>query len=384
MAAPACWSYRLGRSLYVHVTSATNSTTLVQSRGPGFVASFIPVAALHALKKGGQEPTAEELAQEVHQQLATEPADSVVLAGLGEPTLALREVLTLGALLRGAECKLRLNTNGLGSLQHGRDIVLELREAGIDGVSVMLNASTAAQYRRALRPAVPGATFEEAFSAACAFVARSAAVLPPGSVEVTCVATPGITVRAVEELVQTLAPADAKVAFRERPFFPLVPSPSFPVHCDSHAGDLEALAKADDSALLALDDRGNPPLVWAGEAGQTAAVRLLLERGCSIDAPGMVGNAALHRACARAHAGTLAALLELRADPDVRNNKGQTPLHVAAFYQHAACVRALLQAGADPRQRDGHGRTPAQDTADDAIRDDLLAAEAVGGSEARL
>jgi len=202
-------------------------------------------------------------------------------------------------------------------------------------------------------------------------VSASAAALSPASVEVTCVAAPGVDTSAVAALVQTLAPSEAEVSFRERPYFPLQPAKTFPVHCAAHAGDLDVLASAADSELLSADDRGNPPIVWAAEAGQADAIRALAARGCDVGAVGMSGNTALHRACNRAHDGAVRALLELRADPDAYNAKGQTPLHHAAFYQHAACVRALLAGGADPKKTDGRGRTPAEDTADDDIRAEL-------------
>jgi len=321
-----------------------------------------------------QDPTAEELAEEVRKELSLEPADAVVLAGAGEPTLVLKEVLALGERLRGTAGALRLNTNGLGSIQHGRDIVPDLRTAGITGVSVALNAPTAARYRQAMRPRVQGADAKEAFGAACAFITASASAFPPASVEVTCVATPGVDVPAVAALVQSLAPEEARVSFRERPYFPLTPAGAFPVHCAAHSGDLGGLAAAADGELVCADDRGNPPMVWAAENGQVDAIRALAARGCSVDAPGLSGNAPLHRACNRAHEDAARALLELRADPDAYNAKGQTPLHHAAFYQHAACVRVLLAAGADPRKTDSRGRTPAEDTADEGVRAELLEA----------
>jgi len=385
MAVPAAaaaprWCYRLGRSLYVHVTSAANSVTLVQSRGPGFSAAFLPPGArTGADGQAAPDPGTEELAQEVQGQLAAEPADAVVFAGTGEPTLALGQLLALGERLRGTAGALRLNTNGLGSLQHGRDIVPELRSAGITGVSVALNAPTSARHRCTVRPRVRGASAEEAFSAACSFVSASAAAFPPASVEVTCVAAPGIDAAAVEALVRDLTPATAQVAFRERPFFPLVPAEAFPLHCAAYAGDLSALAAAEAAALAAPDDRGNPPIIWAAEAGCLEAVRALAGRGCSVDTPGLSGNAALHRACNQGHAAVAEELLRLRADPDAYNAKGQTALHHAAFYQHADCVRALLAGGADPAKRDGRGRTPAEDTADEAVRTILLAAAEPSG-----
>ena len=51
---------------------------------------------------------------------------------------------------------IRVNTNGLGSLQHGRDIVPELAQV-VDSVSISLNAPDEAAYNDVTRPTLPGA-----------------------------------------------------------------------------------------------------------------------------------------------------------------------------------------------------------------------------------
>lgn len=81
----------------------------------------------------------------------------LVFCGYGEPTCA------LDILLAAAKCAkeerglhLRLNTNGLGSLQNGRDIVPELAQY-IDEVSISLNAPTREAYEKVTRPQLEGA-----------------------------------------------------------------------------------------------------------------------------------------------------------------------------------------------------------------------------------
>lgn len=54
---------------------------------------------------------------------------------------------------------IRVNTNGLGNLYHGRDIVPELAEY-IDSVSISLNAANAEEYNKVTRP-----TFDNAYEA---------------------------------------------------------------------------------------------------------------------------------------------------------------------------------------------------------------------------
>ncbi|CAK0873430.1 unnamed protein product [Prorocentrum cordatum] len=372
-AAEPMWCYRLGRALYVHVTASANSVTLIQSRGPGFKTVFLPAGV-----RPGAEPSDEELFQEVQRELAREPADAVVFAGLGEPTMRLGTLVALGSRLRGLAPELRLNTNGLGSLQHARDIVPELTSAGFSRVSVALNAAGPARHRCAMRPRVGGRSLcpAEGFEAVCSFVRAACAAFPAGNVEVTCVEAPGVDVAAAEHLVRQLTPVGAAAAFRTRSFHPLAPTEGVATvaHSAAHAGNTDVLASLCHQALVAPDDQGNPPIVWAGNAGHAEAIRLLVERGCPVDAPGRSGNTALHRACNQAHATVVSALIEARADVNVLNSKQQTPLHHAAFYQHRACVAALVDAGADPTKTDGRGKTPAEDTADMDVQADLVVA----------
>lgn len=74
-----------------------------------------------------------------------EVSAEVVICGFGEPTMNLEALLEVAAYLKGTGRKIRLNTNGLGNLQHGRDIVPQLAEA-VDSVSISLNEADAEKY----------------------------------------------------------------------------------------------------------------------------------------------------------------------------------------------------------------------------------------------
>lgn len=81
----------------------------------------------------------------------------LVFCGYGEPTCQ------LDILLRAAEyakkekgLKTRLNTNGQGSAENGRDIVPELSKV-IDSVSVSLNAPSKEEYEDVTKPVVANA-----------------------------------------------------------------------------------------------------------------------------------------------------------------------------------------------------------------------------------
>lgn len=154
-------------------------------------------------------------------------------------------------------------------------------------------------------------------------------------------------------------------------------------------GDVEELSELSDEQLLSTDEHGNTPLIWAAEHGHVQATKLLLARGVAPNTRGYLGATALQRAARNGEAAVIEALLEgfgsgVRTwsrrtelvDPDVPNDKRQYPLHHAAFKQQPEAVRALLAAGASTTVCDRKGRTPAEDTADESIRDAILAERA--------
>ncbi len=76
----------------------------------------------------------------------------VVFCGFGEPTEALDVLLKTAAYVKETYGKkIRINTNGLGSLINGRDVP-PLFEGIIDVVSVSLNTPDPADYTRIVRP----------------------------------------------------------------------------------------------------------------------------------------------------------------------------------------------------------------------------------------
>ncbi|MDE6999194.1 MAG: TIGR04100 family radical SAM protein [Lachnospiraceae bacterium] len=94
----------------------------------------------------------------------------LVYCGYGEPTCALDNLLKSAAYVKERyPVAIRLNTNGLGNLYHGRNIVPELAQV-VDSVSISLNAPTAEKYQAVTRP-----QFENAYPALLEFAALSQA-----------------------------------------------------------------------------------------------------------------------------------------------------------------------------------------------------------------
>lgn len=130
----------------------------------------------------------------------------VCFCGFGESTLRLEVLKAVADEIKRRGKPVRLNTNGLGSLYHGRDIVPEL--AGrIDQVSISLNTADPAQYEKLCRPAAKA----QAYGALCDFVKRCVGVIP--QVVCTAVEMPGIDLEAVQRKARELG-AD----FRARSF----------------------------------------------------------------------------------------------------------------------------------------------------------------------
>lgn len=128
----------------------------------------------------------------------------IVFCGLGEPTLRLYEVLEVGAELRRQGAHVRLNTDGLASLVHGRDVTPDL-EGSVDAVSISLNAQNAAVYERHCRPPMPGA-----YEAMLDFAARARDFVP--QVMLTAIdGLEGVDIPACREIAARLG-----VEFRRR------------------------------------------------------------------------------------------------------------------------------------------------------------------------
>lgn len=104
------------------------------------------------------------------------------------------------------------------------------------------------------------------------------------------------------------------------------------------------------------DDKGNTPLIYAAQFGNTEMVKLLLQWEAKVDARDAFGNAPLHWAALRGSADVVRLLLDAKAPIDAQNKQGVTPLMMAANRNQTAMVRFLVQKGADPLRQDYTGR----------------------------
>jgi len=190
-------AYRIRNSLYLNITNrCTNVCTFCAKRGDFHVKG-------HYLKLPGEPGVGEAIAE------VGDPAvyDEVVFCGFGEPLLRLPEVKEIAAALKAKGATIRVNTDGLANLVHGRNVLPEL--AGlVDALSVSLNAPDAATYARIC----PNRYGEASFAALLDFLREAPRHIP--SVTATAVALPDLDHGAVRRLAESIE----GVIFRLRAF----------------------------------------------------------------------------------------------------------------------------------------------------------------------
>ena len=137
--------------------------------------------------------------------------DGIVFCGFGEPTERLDVLLMVARWIRGhygRPVQIRVNTNGHGyKLNPGRDVAAELKTAGVDKVSVSLNAGDKETYMEICKP-----SFADAYEAVLDFICRAKKVL---EVEATVVRMPEVDVSKAMAVAEKLG-----VKFRVREYIP--------------------------------------------------------------------------------------------------------------------------------------------------------------------
>jgi TatD DNase family protein len=185
--------YRIRESLYLNITNrCTNRCTFCIKYQSDFVKG-------HNLRLS-REPSEEELKKAID-----DPAQyrEIVFCGYGEPTLRLDLLKNIAAWVKQNNGRVRINTNGLGSLIHQRDILPELKGI-VDSISVSLDAQDEETYNRICRP-----SYKNAFPEVIKFIREAPEYIP--EVNVTVVTAEGVDVEKCRKLAEDLG-----VGFRVR------------------------------------------------------------------------------------------------------------------------------------------------------------------------
>ena len=196
------FAYPLGDALYLNLTSACTlaCTFCPKIRDDDWVVGGFDLKLTRA-------PSADEV-WAAAQGCGLAERSEVVFTGLGEPTRRLSVLLDVARRLREAGVeRVRVDTDGLACLREGRHVVAELKDAGVNAMSVSLNAADAATYARVC----PSRFGEEAWDACRAFIREC--VEAGLDVSASCVALPGLSESACRVEAESLG-----ARFRWRPY----------------------------------------------------------------------------------------------------------------------------------------------------------------------
>ena len=190
-------AYRIRDSLYLNLTNrCSNSCSFCAKFKSDFVKG-------HNLRLD-REPGAAEIIEAIGEP---EQYKEIVFCGYGEPLARLDALKEVAAWAKARGARVRINTNGQGSLINGRDILPEL--AGlVDSLSISLDAQDEETYERLCRPHMPNA-----FGALIDFIRRSVKAIP--DVRVTVVETEGVDIEACRALALSLGVKDFNFKVRK-------------------------------------------------------------------------------------------------------------------------------------------------------------------------
>lgn len=195
-------AYVLGDALYLNLTSACT-----------LACTFCPKIRDGDWNVGGfdlrltRNPDADEVWTAVL-RAGIEGRSEVVFTGLGEPTRRLEVLLDLVRRLKAAGvARVRVDTDGLASLREGKDVAALLAEAGVDAVSISLNAADGETYARHC----PSRYGPAAYDAVKDFVRTCVGRIP--DVAASAVALPGLSEAACRAAAEALG-----ARFRWRPY----------------------------------------------------------------------------------------------------------------------------------------------------------------------
>ncbi|MEM3726494.1 MAG: TatD family nuclease-associated radical SAM protein [Candidatus Bathyarchaeia archaeon] len=181
--------YWLGNTLYLNITNKCHNNCYFCLR------NFMNGVGGFNLKLQS-EPSVDDVIGELQNFINMKNWKEIVFCGFGEPTERLNCMLEVTRWIKryyGKIVDIRLDTNGqCFLLNENRDVLRELKEAGVNRISVSLNAHNKETYNQICRPA-----FNDAFESILEFVKKAKENF---DVEITVVAVPEVDIAKVEEI----------------------------------------------------------------------------------------------------------------------------------------------------------------------------------------
>jgi cyclic pyranopterin phosphate synthase len=198
--------YWLGENLYLNITNkCPNNCYFCLKNFKEGVGGFN--------LKLTEEPSVNEIVNELRKAANLKNWKEIVFCGFGEPLERLDCVLEVSQWIKkhyGKTIHIRVDTNGQGYLLNpNREVVEELKKAGIDKVSVSLNAQNKETYNQICKP-----TFENAFESVLEFILKAKEVF---DVEITAVTVPEADISKIKEIADEMG-----VKFRVRQYIQCV------------------------------------------------------------------------------------------------------------------------------------------------------------------
>jgi len=190
-------AYKIRNSLYLNITNrCTNRCT--------FCAKFKSYTVKGHFLRLAEEPNFKEVLDAIGDD--PQQYDEIVFCGYGEPLIRLDLVKKVGLFLKRRGCKIRVDTDGLANLVHGRNVLSELMF--VDCISVSMNAPDSATYQRLIKTPFGDA----AFPAILFFLREAKRYI--ARVVASVVAVPGLDI----EACRRVAREDLGVDFRVRKY----------------------------------------------------------------------------------------------------------------------------------------------------------------------
>lgn len=198
--------YWLGENLYLNITNKCSNNCYFCLR------NFREGVGGFNLKLE-KEPSIEEVINELRKVVNLKNWNEIVFCGFGEPLERLDCVLEVSKWIKqhyGKGVRIRIDTNGHGYLLNPKqEVIKELKEAGVDKISVSLNAQDKETYEQICKP-----TFENAFQNVLDFIMKAKEFL---DVEITAVTVSEADISKIRELAEKMG-----VKFRVRQHIPCV------------------------------------------------------------------------------------------------------------------------------------------------------------------
>lgn len=152
-----------------------------------------------------EEPSMDDIIRELD-AFGLQNYKELVFCGYGEPTYALNNLIQTASYVKEHydAVKLRINTNGLGNLINGKNIV-PLLEPYIDSISISLNAPDSKKYNELCHP-----SFEGAYESLLAFTDECIGKIP----EITLSVVNVISIEDIEKCRQIAGNKDVNFRIR--------------------------------------------------------------------------------------------------------------------------------------------------------------------------